>query len=125
MKAVLFGSIGTLIETSDIQRESFNQAFKENGFDWYWSKKNNNDIDSKFLRQRKTEIFNNILKSKNIPPREGVLEIIKYAKSYNIKIGLVSSTTVENIEAVFTTLNNVITKSDFDFIGNDMSLIHI
>ena len=38
MKAVLFGSIGTLIETSDIQRESFNQAFKENGLDWYWSK---------------------------------------------------------------------------------------
>ena len=139
MKAVLFGSIGTLIETSDIQRESFNQAFKENGLDWYWSKetyknllknsggskrienfaiKNNIDVDSKFLRQRKTEIFNNILKSRNIPPREGVLEIIKYAKSHNIKIGLASSTTIENIEAVFITLNNVITKSEFDFIGN-------
>ena len=38
MKAVLFGSIGTLIETSDIQRESFNQAFKEEGLDWYWDK---------------------------------------------------------------------------------------
>ena len=140
MKAILFGSIGTLIETSNIQRESFNQAFKENGLDWYWSKetyknllknsggskriknfakKINIDIDSKFIRQKKTEIFNNILKSTNIPPREGVLEIIKYAKSHNIKIGLASSTTVENIEAVFTTLNNVITKSDFDFIGND------
>ena len=140
MKAILFGSIGTLIETSDIQRESFNQAFKENGLDWYWSKetyknllkssggskriedfanKSNTDIDSKFLRQRKTEIFNYILKTTNIPPREGVLEIIKYAKSHNIKIGLASSTTVENIEAVFITLNNVITKSDFDFIGND------
>ena len=139
MKAVLFGSIGTLIETSDIQRESFNQAFKENGLGWYWSKesyknllkksggskrieyfakKNNIEIDSKFLRQRKTEIFNNILKTTNIPPREGVLEIIKYAKSNNIKIGLASSTTIENIEAVFITLNNVITKSDFDFIGN-------
>ena len=29
MKAILFGSIGTLIETSDLQREAFNQAFKE------------------------------------------------------------------------------------------------
>ena len=36
MKAILFGSIGTLIETSNIQRESFNQAFKEIGLDWYW-----------------------------------------------------------------------------------------
>ena len=29
-KAVLFGSIGTIIETSDLQRKAFNQAFKKN-----------------------------------------------------------------------------------------------
>ena len=28
-KALLFGSIGTLIESSNIQRNSFNEAFKE------------------------------------------------------------------------------------------------
>ena len=28
-KALLFGSIGTLIESSDIQRNSFNEAFKK------------------------------------------------------------------------------------------------
>ena len=33
MKAILFGSIGTLIETSDLQREAFNEAFKEAGLD--------------------------------------------------------------------------------------------
>ena len=38
MKAVLFGSIGTLIETSDIQRKSFNLAFKKAGLDWYWGR---------------------------------------------------------------------------------------
>ena len=27
-KAIIFGSIGTLAETSDIQRKSFNKAFK-------------------------------------------------------------------------------------------------
>ena len=35
-KAILFGSIGTLIESSNIQRNSFNEAFKEAGLDWYW-----------------------------------------------------------------------------------------
>ena len=35
-KALLFGSIGTLIESSNIQRNSFNEAFKEAGLDWYW-----------------------------------------------------------------------------------------
>jgi len=29
MKAILFGSIGTLVETSELQRQSFNLAFKE------------------------------------------------------------------------------------------------
>ena len=28
-KALIFGSIGTLIESSNIQRNSFNEAFKE------------------------------------------------------------------------------------------------
>ena len=31
IKAVLFGSIGTIVETSNIQRQSFNKAFKKNG----------------------------------------------------------------------------------------------
>ena len=39
IKAVLFGSIGTIVETSNIQRQSFNKAFKKNGLDWYWTKK--------------------------------------------------------------------------------------
>ena len=30
-KAVLFGSIGTLVETSDLQRDAFNEAFKISG----------------------------------------------------------------------------------------------
>ena len=36
IKAILFGSIGTLLETSDIQRNSFNEAFKISGLDWFW-----------------------------------------------------------------------------------------
>ena len=38
-KGLLFGSIGTLVETSEIQRKSFNEAFKKKGLDWYWTKK--------------------------------------------------------------------------------------
>ena len=35
---MLFGSIGTLVETSEIQRKSFNEAFKKKGLNWYWTK---------------------------------------------------------------------------------------
>ncbi len=78
-KAILFGSIGTLIETSDLQRESFNEAFKEAGLDWYWdqedyrlllkqsgstkriedcAEKNNTTVDAQKIRERKELIFN-------------------------------------------------------------------
>ena len=140
MKAVLFGSIGTLIETSDIQRESFNQAFKEAGLDWYWdqedytkllkksggtkriedfAEKNNTNVDAKKIRERKTQIYNEKINSTIISPREGVLDVLEYALKNNIKIGFVTSTTLNNIESVFKTLRNQIKKNQFDFIGNN------
>ena len=36
MKAVFFGSIGSVVETSELQRKSFNDAFAEAGLNWYW-----------------------------------------------------------------------------------------
>ena len=140
MKAIIFGSIGTLVETSDIQRQSFNHAFKEIGLDWYWDKNNyknllkksggrnrveyfaninQNTVDSKKIRELKTQYFNRYLNSNIINPREGVLEVIKYAKLNKIKIGLASTTTIENIDAIFTTLKDKIKKTDFNFIGNN------
>ena len=138
-KAILFGSIGTLIETSDIQRESFNESFKETGLDWYWdeedytkllkksggtkriedfAEQNNTEVDAKKIRERKTAIFNTKIQTSLIEPREGVLETIECAHQNKIKIGFVTSTTSNNIDSVFKTLNGKVTKKDFDFIGN-------
>ena len=138
-KAILFGSIGTLIETSDIQRESFNESFKETGLDWYWdeedykkllkksggtkriedfAEQNNTEVDAKKIRERKTAIFNTKIQTSLIEPREGVLETIEYAHQNKIIIGFVTSTTSNNIDSVFKTLNGKVTKKDFDFIGN-------
>ncbi len=35
-QAVIFGAIGTIVETSDLQRQAFNLAFTEAGLDWNW-----------------------------------------------------------------------------------------
>ena len=139
MKAVLFGSIGTLIETSDIQRKSFNLAFKKEGLDWYWSRKtygkllkksggikriedfakqNGMSINAKKIWKNKTDIFNKIILSNNIVARGGVLKIFKYAKKNNIDIGLVSSTSKKNINALFKVLDGQINREEFSFIGN-------
>ena len=37
MKALLFGSIGVLAETSELQRQAYNTAFVAHGVDWHWN----------------------------------------------------------------------------------------
>ena len=138
-KALLFGSIGTLIESSNIQRNSFNEAFKEAGLDWYWdeqdyrillkksggtkrvedfAEKNNINVNASQIRDRKTELFSSFIIQNKQKLRESVYEIIRFTKDNNIKLGFSTSTTVNNVEAVFESLSGQITKEDFDFIGN-------
>ena len=96
-KALLFGSIGTLIESSDIQRNSFNEAFKEAGLDWYWDEQ-----DYKILLKKSG----------------GTKRVEDFAEKNNVKLALSTSTTINNVEAVFKSLSNQISKEDFHFIGN-------
>ena len=121
-KALLFGSIGTIIETSELQRESFNEAFKEAGLDWYWdqedyrlllkqsggtkriedfAEKNNTTVEAQKIRERKTQIFNQKLMTEKLMPREGVFDVIQYAKNNQIKLGFVTTTTKVNVNSVF------------------------
>ena len=139
LKAIIFGSIGTILETSDIQRKSFNKAFKKFGLNWHWSKNEykkllrtsggenrlsnyakikNIKINTLKLRNLKTKFFNNYLKKNKLKPRAGVTNVIKFCKKNNIKLGFASSTSINNINSIFFALENTIKKKDFDFIGN-------
>ena len=138
-KAIIFGSIGTLAETSDIQRKSFNQAFKKFNLDWYWSKNEYKTLLEKSggenrlanyaklkdikintlkLRNLKTKIFNNYLKKNQLKSRSGVVNIINFCKKNNLKIGFATSTSINNINSLFLTLKKEVKKKDFNFIGN-------
>ena len=138
-KAIIFGSIGTVLETSNIQRKSFNKAFEKFGLNWYWSKNEykkllkmsggenrlsnyaktkNIKINTLKLRNLKTKFFNNYLKKNKLKPRAGVINVIKFCKKNNIKLGFASSTSINNIDSIFFALKNTIRKKDFDFIGN-------
>jgi beta-phosphoglucomutase-like phosphatase (HAD superfamily) len=139
-KAILFGSIGTLVETSEIQRKAFNQAFSEAGLDWIWApdeyntmlKKSGginriNDyatfrgigVNAHELHTRKTEIFDNMMNEETTTLRPGVVNLIIYAHENSIHLAFVTSTSEANIDAMFFALDNQIKKSDFSFIGND------
>ena len=121
-KALLFGSIGTIVETSEIQRKSFNSAFRIAGLKWNWTKEiykkllnksggeerilryakqTKKNVNSKNIIKLKTKIFNSYLKNNKLRLRSGVKEIIKYTKQQEIKLALVSSTSKNNINSIF------------------------
>ena len=140
-KAILFGSIGTLVETSELQRRAFNQAFSEAGLDWNWSEADYQrlltksggrkriqdfasqrgvEVDAQQLHHRKTEFFDSLMTKEKLMLRPGVANVISYAKDNNLLRAFVTSTSQANIAAVFSTIGDQLKSSDFNFIGNDL-----
>ena len=139
MKSLLFGSIGSIVESSEIQRKAFNAAFKEFGIDWYWNvanyikmlekpgglnrliefSKNKLNLDNaKQIHLLKIKHLK-LLSKKNLKPRDGVLEVIEYASFHNIKIGFITTTTKDTLDLVINNLSKQVDFSKFDLITHD------
>jgi len=142
-QAIIFGSIGTLVETSEIQRSAFNRAFSEAGLDWHWSKQEyarllkksggrqriadyakarDQDINAGALHTRKTEIFDQAIVDQGLVPRKGVLPLMRWVKQNDIKLGFATTTARNNVEAIFLALDGAIHRSHFDFVNDAETL---
>jgi beta-phosphoglucomutase-like phosphatase (HAD superfamily) len=136
--AIIFGSIGTIAETSEIQRKAFNAAFREAGLDWNWTVEvykpmlrksggaeriqdyadsQNQTVDAKAVHEAKTRIFTRILDQGGLPLRKGVMDILMFAKLEGVKLGFATDTSAENIETIFRALSGLLKARDFDWIG--------
>jgi len=139
MKSILFGSIGVLVESSEIQRKAFNEAFKEFGLDWYWnvanyikmlekpgglnriaeySKFKLNENEVKEIHNLKVKHFKYLSKNK-LKPRKGILETINYGLKNKIKIGFITTTNKLTLDLVTEGLADFIDFSKFDLITYD------
>ncbi|MTI42746.1 HAD superfamily hydrolase (TIGR01509 family) [Roseibium hamelinense] len=144
-KAVLFGSIGTLAETSELQRQAFNQAFAACGMDWHWdvetyrallkksgglrrvasyAEAKGQPVDAAAVHAVKTKIYHQLLENAEVAPRDGVLELMSWARKSGVQIGLVSTTSKANIERLLSALGPAIDERDFDFIGDGSMVTH-
>ncbi len=140
---LLFGSIGVLMETSDVQRRAYNQALKEAGLNWAWGR----EIYAELLNQsggqdrlrmlaaatgtalsqeqiesihaRKTAVACAELAATRTALRPGVGALLKWAKARKMKLGFVTSTNQANIDAIFESAGDALLKSDFDYIGSN------
>lgn len=139
MNSIFFGSIGSLVECSEIQRNAFNLAFKEYGLDWYWNIANYikmlkepgglnriveysnfklSQQDAKKIHLLKIKHFR-LLSKNSLKPRKGVEDIIQYALKNDIKIGFVTTTTKETLDLIIDNISKYIDFTKFDLITHD------
>ncbi len=141
MPAILFGSIGTVAESSELQRQAFNLAFKAHGLDWHWERepyrkllvysggeqrikawaknqKIHQAVDAHAIHISKSEIYQRLLSESGLQPRPGVLETIRAAQRQGIAVGMVSATSPENVDQLIAALHPHLKASDFSLLTN-------
>jgi HAD superfamily hydrolase (TIGR01509 family) len=143
MPAIIFGSIGTVADTSELQRRAFNQAFQAHGLDWHWNREEylimleksggqnritdyadsiGQIVDAKEIHLSKSNFFQRSLIESQLQPRPGVVETIQSAKSQGLKIALATTTSQQNISVLMAALHPIVQVTDFDFISNASSV---
>ncbi|MCG7634521.1 HAD-IA family hydrolase [Gordonia McavH-238-E] len=136
MTAILFGSISTLADTSELQRRAFNEAFSTHDLDWNWSQEDYADmltsnggaeriadyasskgqeVDSAAVHSTKSSIFQKLLATEGIEPRPGVLETVAAAREHGYALGLVTTTSRENVSALLDAFEELSADS-FDIV---------
>jgi HAD superfamily hydrolase (TIGR01509 family) len=143
MSAILFGSIGTIADTSELQRQAFNQAFKAHGLDWCWHRAEyirmleksggqqriadyagsvGQTVDAEAIHRSKSEFFQKSLADSQVIPRSGVVETIQGAKREGLKLALVTATSQKNVSLLIKALHPNLQVTDFDLIVDAASV---
>ena len=136
MKAILFGSIGVLAETSDIQRRAYNDALREFGVDWNWNRETYRELlkdaggqqrlqrlsdeqggilsngTIRNIHRRKTELACEEVRS-GVELRSGVVALMQEARGQGIRCALVTSTYRPNIDAIIEASGSELSMDDF------------
>ena len=143
MAAVLFGSIGTIADTSELQREAFNEAFREHGLGWNWSRdeyrqllkdsggaariagyaeSRGDQVDAAAVHATKSELFQRKLRASHPAPRPGVVETIEAARGNGFKLALVTTTSADNVTAITEAMRTQVDIESFDLVVDSSSV---
>ncbi len=129
IKAIIFDVDGTLADTEDGHRKSFNMAFAESGLAWHWdialydkllkvtggkerikyfvsdflkdfAQPENFDEFVRHLHKAKTAHYTTMLRGGQIPLRPGITQLIHDARAAGIKLAIATTTSPENVAAL-------------------------
>ena len=130
LEALLFDVDGTLADTErEGHRVAFNAAFRDAGLDWHWDEAMYGTLlrvtggkeriqrylevfQGNFetpggvgsfiaaLHATKTEIYKELMAGGRIPLRTGVRRLLSEARSQGLRLGIATTTTVDNVHAL-------------------------
>ncbi len=132
LKALVFDVDGTLADTEEAHRCAFNEAFLAQGLDWNWSKPKYAHLLATTggkerlaayvaslplgagekaalvaripaLHQAKTERYARMIREGMVPLRPGVVRLLDAAAGHGVRLGIATTTTFANIEALLVT----------------------
>jgi len=150
LDALIFDVDGTLVDTEELHRQAYNQAFLNFALGWDW------DVDSyaKLLKvsggetrvahyidlidlppaekirlrrlipaihNEKTRLYGELMASNGVRPRAGVARLISEAQAADVRVGLVASSASANVEAlVSSALGNDLRQAIGAIVCSDM-----
>ena len=129
LRALVFDVDGTLVDTEELHRQAFNQAFLQFELDWHWSVDLYAELlnvsggvdriacyidlldlpaaESTWLRQRipaihreKTRIYGTLLGGSGVRLRPGIARLVDEARRAALRVGLVATSASENVQSL-------------------------
>jgi HAD superfamily hydrolase (TIGR01509 family) len=126
LEALIFDVDGTLAETEELHRAAFNRAFAEAGLPWNWTQ----DLYARLLdvtggkerirhfarsaggdlppdriadlHAKKTRIYAELVAGGALTLRPGIMRLLREARDAGVKLGIATTTTPANVEALAT-----------------------
>ena len=138
--SIFLGSIGTIVETSEIQRRAFNLAFEKCKIPWVWEQQNYIEMlveaggknrlknyaekcnvalepsQIEKIYSSKNSFFLETIRSNHIAPRDGIISLLRDCYKYEVKVGWVTTANNQVVEALMETLKEHIDFSTFDLV---------
>ena len=140
VKAILLGSIGTIVETSELQRRAFNLAFKKCDLPWVWEEGIYKDMlvkaggkkrintyadeagspitpeETEKVYKLKNHYFTELMRSTTLTPRAGIRSLLNRCSEYGVKVCWVTTANKEIVYLLKDVLNSCIDFGGFELI---------
>ena len=146
LRALIFDVDGTLADTEELHRQAFNAAFMEMSLGWDWGreqykkllevsggkeriehyietlplepmKRNALRESIPMIHRTKTRIYKELVESGGLPFRPGIKRLLTDAKKAGLKLGLATTTTLDNVHALLDSALGTRGADWFDAVG--------